>query len=176
MRTTLTSLVAVLGLAFPAAALAHGQPSDSHGAGHGHAAHSHGQAAHSHGQAGTHGQGRAHRHVPTVAVVAHGTVVSVDTTNNTAIVQITRANHHGAGLVGTQVTVDLSNARITVADVNADGQKNLADVAANDEVVVQGRVPLHGSLTGSLVARHLIDQTHAPTSDPATSTQTTSDS
>jgi hypothetical protein len=109
-----------------------------------------------------------------VALIAHGTVVSVDATNNTAVVQVTRTNHHGAGLVGTQVTVELSNARITVADVNADGQKNLADVAAGDRVLVQGRIPLHGSLTGALVARRLIDQTHAATSDSTSSTQTTS--
>jgi hypothetical protein len=109
-----------------------------------------------------------------VALIAHGTVVSVDSTNNTAVVQVTRTNHHGAGLVGTQVTVDLSNARISVADVNADGQKNLADLAAGDRILVQGRIPLHGSLTAALVAKRLIDQTHPATSDSSSSTQTPS--
>src|SRR5947209_547083 len=118
MRSTLIALTGVIALAFPAGALAHGAPGGSHGAGHGH-------AAESKGQAGKPGQGPAHRHIPMVALVAHGTVVSVDTTNNTAIVQVTRANHHGARLVGTQVTIDLSDARISVADANADGQKNL---------------------------------------------------
>jgi hypothetical protein len=175
MRSTLTALAAVLGLAFPAGALAHGVPSASHGAGHGQAGESHGRAAQSHGQAGKHGKAGTRRHIPMAALIAHGTVVSVDTTNNTAVVQVTRANHHGAGLVGTQVTVDLSKARMSVADVNADGQKNLADVAAGDRVQVHGRIPLRGSLTGALVAGRLIDQTHPASSDSSSSTQTTSD-
>lgn len=167
MRSTLAVLTGVLALAFPAGALAHGAPDASHGARHDH-------AAQSHTQAGEHGQGSTRRHVPTVALIAHGTVVSVDPTNNTAVVQVTRTNHHGAGLVGTQVTVDLSNARISVADVNADGQQNLADLAPGDRVLVQGRVPLHGPLTGALVAKRLIDQTHARSTDSSSSTQTTS--
>jgi hypothetical protein len=167
MRSTLTAVAGVLALAFPAGALAQGAPSGSHGAGHGH-------AGQSHGQAGKHGKGSTGRHIPMVALIAHGTVVSVDTTNNTAVVQVTRTNHHGAGLVGTQVTVDLSNAKISVADVNADGQENLADVAAGDRVLVQGRIPLRGSLTGTLAAKRLIDQTHAHSTDSSSSTQTTS--
>jgi hypothetical protein len=167
MRSTLTALTGVLALAFPAGALAHRAPAGSHGAGHA-------NAARSHGKASAHGQPSTHRHIPMVALIAHGTVVSVDSTNNTAVVQVTRTNHHGAGLVGTQVTVDLSNARISVADVNADGQKNLADVAAGDRVLVQGRIPLHGSLTAALVAKRLIDQTHPATSDSSSSTQTPS--
>src|SRR5690242_6044193 len=169
MRSTLTALAGVLTLACPAAALAHGAPDGSHGVGHSPAARSHAHAA-GHGQAG------ARRHIPMVALIARGTVVSVDTTTNTAVVQIARANHHGAGLVGTQVTIDLAKARISVADVNADGQKNLADVAVNDRVLVQGRIPLHGSLTGTLSAKRLIDQTHRSTSSSTTSTQAPADS
>jgi hypothetical protein len=167
MRSTLTALAGVLALAFPAGALAHGAPAGSHGA-------NRANAAESHGRAGKHGQGSAHRHIPMVALIARGRVVSVDTTGNTAVVQVTRANHHGAGLVGTQVTIDLSKARISVADVNGDGQKNLADVAAGDRVLVQGRIPLHGDLTGVLVARRLIDQTRPAGSESPSGTQTTS--
>jgi ABC-type uncharacterized transport system ATPase subunit len=96
-----------------------------------------------------------------VALVAQGTVVSVDTTANTAVVQVTRANHHGAGLIGTEVTIDLSKASISVADVNGDGQKNLADIAVSDRVLVQGRIPLRGALAGALPARRLVDQTQS---------------
>jgi hypothetical protein len=167
MRSTLTALAGVVALAFPAGALAHGAPGHSHGTDRSHGAPSH---------AGKAGHGRSARHVPMVALIAHGTVVSVDTTGNTAVVQVTRANHHGAGLVGTQVTIDLSKARISVADVNADGQKNLADVAAGDQVLVQGRIPLRGSLGGSLVALRLVDQTHPAGSDASSSTQPTSSS
>jgi hypothetical protein len=157
----------MLELVFPAGALAHGAPVGSHGAGHG-------SSAQSQNERGGHGQGRAHRHIPMVAIVAKGTVVSVDPTTNTAVVQVTRANHHGAGLVGTQVTIDLSKARISVADANGDGQKNLADVAVSDDVLVRGRIPLHGSLAGALSAGRLIDQTHPAGSDPSSSTQATS--
>jgi ABC-type uncharacterized transport system ATPase subunit len=94
----------------------------------------------------------------------------VDTTSNTAVVQITRVNRHGAGLVGTQVTVDLSKAAISVADVYGDGQSNLADVAAGDHVLIQGRIPLHGSLSGSLPATRLVDQTQSASSPSTTTT------
>jgi hypothetical protein len=108
-----------------------------------------------------------------VALIAHGSVVSVDTTSNTAVVQVTRANHHGASLVGTQLTIDLSKARISVADVSADGQKNLADVAVSDRVLVQGRIQLHGPLTGALIALRLLDQAHAASTSSSSCTQTT---
>ena len=167
MRPGLTALAGTLALVFPAGALAHGAPDGSHGAGHGNSA----QSQHKHGG---HGQGRANRHGPMVAIVAKGTVVSVDPAASSAVVQITRANHHGAALVGTQMTIDLSKARISVADANGDGQKNLADVAVSDHVLVRGRIPLHGSLAGALSAGRLIDQTHPAGGDPSSSTQATS--
>jgi hypothetical protein len=102
--------------------------------------------------------------VPTVALVASATVVSVDTTAGTAVVQITQTNHH-AELNGTQLTVDLTKAAISVADVNADGQQTIADLATGDQVLVQARVPLHGALSGALVAQRLVDQTHPAGSD-----------
>jgi hypothetical protein len=169
MRSGLTVLAGTLALVFPAGALAHGAPEGSHGAGHGNGAQSQNKRA-------GHGQGGAHRHIPMVAIVAKGTVVSVDLATSSAVVQVTGANHHGAGLVGTQVTIDLSNARILVADANGDGQKNLADVAVSDHVLVRGRIPLHGSLAGALSAGRLIDQTHPAGSDPSSSTQATSTS
>lgn len=164
MRSTLMALAGVLALALPAAAVAHGAPDGSGGA-------SHGNAAQAQGHAGGHGQGSAHRHIPMVALIAHGTVVSIDTTTNTAVVQVTRVNHHGMGLVGTQVTIDLSKAAISVADVDGDGQENLADVAVSDQVLVHGRIPLRGSLTGPFSAARLIDQTHPASSDSSGSTQ-----
>jgi hypothetical protein len=90
--------------------------------------------------------------------------VSVDTTAGTAVVQITHTNHH-AELDGTQLTVDLTQAAISVADVNADGQENIADLAAGDQVLVQARVPVRGALSGALVAQRLVDQTHPAGSD-----------
>jgi hypothetical protein len=90
--------------------------------------------------------------------------VSIDTTSGTAVVEITHTNHH-AELDGTQLTVDLTKAAISVADVNADGQENIADLAAGDQVLVQARVPVRGALSGALVAQRLVDQTHPAGSD-----------
>jgi hypothetical protein len=167
MRSTMTLLAGALALAFPAGALAHGGPAGNHGVGRA-------NAPVSQGASGGHGRGAVHRHVPMVALIAHGTVVSVDTTTNLTVVQVTRANHHGTGLVGTQVTIELSKATISVADVNGDGQENLADVAVNDQVLVQGRIPLHGALTGALNATRLIDQTRPASAGASNGTQTTS--
>jgi hypothetical protein len=165
MRSGLIAAAGVLALSFPAGALAQGH---AHGAAHGNAGQhgkgaQHGQGG-KHGQGGQHGQGGTHRHVPTVALVASGTVVSIDTTSGTAVVEITHTNHH-AELDGTQLTVDLTKAAISVADVNADGQQNMADLAAGDQVLVQARVPLRGALSGALVAQRLVDQTHPADSD-----------
>lgn len=171
MRSIMTLLAGALALAFPVGALAHGVRAGTHGAGHGAG---HANASVSEGASRVHGQGSVHRHVPMVALVAHGTVVSVDTTTGVAVVQVTRANHHGTGLVGTQVTVDLSKATVLVADVNGDGQGNLADVAVSDRVLVQGRIPLHGDLTAALTSRRLIDQTRPAGSDASSGAQTTS--
>jgi hypothetical protein len=171
MRSTITLLAGALALALPAGALAHGVPGGDHGAGRGAGRQ---DAAASQGVSGTRGRGSVHRHVPMVALIAHGTVVSVDTSTSSAVLQVTRANHHGSGLVGTQVTIDLSKAAIAVADANGDGQVNLADVAVSDQVLLQGRIPLHGTLTGALTATRLIDQTHPASSDALTGAQTTS--
>lgn len=171
MRSTMTLLAGALALAFPAGALAHGVPGGNHGTGHDAGRQ---DAAAPQGASGTHRRGSIHRHVPMVALIAHGTVVSVDTTTSSAVVQVTRANHHGSGLVGTQVTFDLSKAAISVADANGDGQENLADVAVSDQVLLQGRIPLHGGLIAALTATRLIDQTHPASSDASSGTQTTS--
>jgi hypothetical protein len=171
MRSTVTLLAGALALALPAGALAHGAAGGDHGAGHDAGRQG---AAVSQGASGTRGPGSVHRHVPVVALIAHGTVVSVDTTTGSAVVQVTRANHHGSGLVGTQVTIDLSKAAISVADGNGDGLENLADVAVSDQVLLQGRIPLHSTLTGALSATRLIDQTHPASSDTSSGTQATS--
>jgi hypothetical protein len=50
-------------------------------------------------------------------------------------------NHHAAGWRGQTVTFSLAGARLDVRDVNGDGQRDLADVAAGDSVRVLAMLP-----------------------------------
>jgi hypothetical protein len=72
-----------------------------------------------------------------------GSVVSIDPSTDTAVVQIKKANHgrRGRALLGQQVTVDLTNARLQVADANGDGVRDIDDVSARDRVEVRLRLP-----------------------------------
>jgi hypothetical protein len=76
-------------------------------------------------------------------------------------VSVTKANHHGSGLVGQDVMFDFSSARISVADTNADTVMDLNDVVAGDNVLVQVRLPKGDLATQPIVARHLVDQTNS---------------
>lgn len=149
----ITQLAAVAGAAallLPGAALAKGGPGGPHG-----------QSDALHGKADTvHGKAhQQHGHNQTRNVILKGAVVSVDAAAKTAVVHVTRANHHGQAMVGSDVTVDLSAAKVDVADVNADGAADLADVTAADHVLVQVRIPRQGPAPAGLPARRLVDQT-----------------
>lgn len=150
--TSLTSCAATIlaagALAAPVAAHAKGRPDTGQG-------HSAAAAAH-------HGKGRDKaKHNPTVTYVFKGAVVSVDATAGTAVVKVAKVNHHRTSTTDLTVTFDLAKAKVAVADVNGDQVAGLADVAAGDHVVVQARLPRRSpDLTGTVVARKLVDQTH----------------
>jgi hypothetical protein len=80
-----------------------------------------------------------------------------------AIVSVDHGNAHAkrAGLVGTDVALDISAAKITVADTNADGTADASDVLAGDRVLVQARLPKGDPGTAPFAARHLVDQTNS---------------
>ena len=101
---------------------------------------------------------------PTVSYVFKGTYVG-----DGVAVTVAHGNKHvrKAEFVGTDVQFDLSTAKVTVADVNADGAANLADVVAGDEVVVKARLPKGDPGVQPYVAKHLVDKTNAPAEDPA---------
>jgi hypothetical protein len=90
-------------------------------------------------------------------VIVKGEVVSVD--GNVVTVTVKRSNHHGRAAKGQQVQLDVSAARIRVKDVNGDGSRDAADVAAGDRVLAQIRVPRRAplDLTQAFTARKLID-------------------
>ena len=101
------------------------------------------------------------KHNPTVTYTFKATAVSVDAAAGTVVAKVAKTNHHGRSVRNATVTFDLSTARIIAADVNADGAATLADVAAGDKVLVQARLAKRSpDLSGTIVARKLVDQTH----------------
>jgi hypothetical protein len=143
----LVALGVVAALALPAAALAHG-------GGHGKGA-THGNKG---GKSAGHKQGKHGR-----ALIVKGTVSAVGT--DTIDVVVSGGNHHARDLKGQTVTVDVSNARIVVRDVNGDGKRDLSDVAVGDRVVVHARIDKGATVDPSqpIVAKRVVDQGAAST-------------
>jgi hypothetical protein len=146
-RRPLVALGVLAALALPAAAVAKGP------GGHGKGA--------DHGKAGKHDKAPKSR-----ALNIKGTVAAVG--DGTVDVLVKSANHHGRALAGQTVTVDVSNARIVVRDVNGDGARDLADVAVGDRVLVHSRIAKGATPDAAqpIVAKRLVDK-GVPKSDPA---------
>jgi hypothetical protein len=120
-----------------------------------------------HGKGADHSQSGKHPKKPkTRALNIRGTVAAVG--DGTVDVLVKSANHHGRALAGQTVTVDVSNARIVVRDVNDDGSRDLADVAVGDRVLVQARIAKGTAPDPAepVVGKRLVDK-GAPKSDPA---------
>ena len=101
------------------------------------------------------------------------------------MVDVRSGNAHvrKGGYVGNTVEFDLEHAKIVVADTNADGKRDVADVKDGDRVLVQARMhkrtkyvaPVENEapeaeaagdeIAESIVARKLIDRTNAPVED-----------
>jgi hypothetical protein len=99
------------------------------------------------------------------------TYVFKGTLNADGTVLVTKGNAHvkKAHLVGQSVAFDLTGAKLVVADVNADGKQDAADLQAGDKVLVQARLPRKVPGDAPYAARKLVDQTHppAPAAPPA---------
>ena len=82
-------------------------------------------------------------------------------------VKVLKGNKHvrRAGFVGQTVQFDLSNARIVVADNNADGKRDASDLQDGDKVVVQARLPRTEPGAGPFAARKLVDQSRPKDDD-----------
>ena len=87
-----------------------------------------------------------------VAAVADGSVQ----------VQVLHGNSRGKKFKGQTLTFDLSKAKVKVADVNNDGKRDLADVAAGDRVQVQAKVAGPVDPAQPVVARHFVDKGPVP--------------
>lgn len=150
--------VSALALAAAPAAFAKGGPPSNPGGDHGNGGNP---------PAAQHGKG----HAKPKKVVAKGTVVSYDATTGTLVVHVGRASHPGKSMVGTDVSFDVSKARITAADSNNDGKIDASDLAVGDKVVVQ-TTNVAGT-DGRYTAKHVVDQTHPKSSDSSGSTDST---
>jgi hypothetical protein len=90
---------------------------------------------------------KPHRHhgKARVAWVARGTVKAVDATAQTLTISVPdvrgATNRHARAWRGTDVTFDVSDARLKVRDVNGDGERNLSDVAVGDFAKVLAKLP-----------------------------------
>jgi acylphosphatase len=130
-----------------------------------------------HGRAnGANQQGKGHGRKHGRALIVKGTVSAVGDGSVDVLVQ--GANHHGRALRGQTVTVDVSNARIVVRDVNGDGARDLGDVAVGDRVLVQSRIDKGETPDSSqpLVANRVVDKGQRASGDTAGDTGDNGDS
>src|SRR3954447_2154670 len=109
--------------------------------------------------------GNGHGHGPTTAPgktkVHNVTYVFKGTWNagaGTVTVKHGNAHVRKAGLVGQDVTFDLTGAKLVVKDTNGDGSRTSADLADGDKVVVKARLPRKDPGTQPFKAKMLIDQ------------------
>ena len=88
-------------------------------------------------------------------------------------IDVTGGNKHTkrAGLVRPDVQIDLSKAKLVVADTDGDQQVTLADLQAGDKLVVQLKLP-RSLGDAPLVARKVVDQTNPPVDQTETPTTT----
>ena len=116
-------------------------------------------AAHHGTQPQNHGKAKGHAKA-LIAYVAKGTVKAVDPTAKTLTLTVPdrkgATNHHARAWRGTDVTFDLSHARLVVRDVNGDGHRDLADVAVGDSARVLAKLPRTLSGSGPFAAKRVV--------------------
>jgi hypothetical protein len=112
-------------------------------------------------QGENHGKANGHGKTHGVAYVFKGLYVTgLNAGEGSVEVKAGNARVRKGGFVGTTVSFDLTNARIVVDDVNADGQRTLDDVATGDKVVVKAMLPRTEPGSQPFAAKRLVDQTH----------------
>jgi hypothetical protein len=92
-----------------------------------------------------------------VAYVFHGTFHVADSS-----LSVLGGNRQvrRAGFVGQTVAFDLSAARVRVADVNADGRHDAADLHEGDVVAIKARAPRRSPHAAPFAARWVVAQPH----------------
>jgi hypothetical protein len=91
--------------------------------------------------AGAHGKGKANGHAKVKNAVFKGSVVSVDAAAGSVVLHVVKANKWGRSLKDTDVTFTVATVKqLGVNDVNGDGKRDLADVAAGDSAQAQAKI------------------------------------
>jgi hypothetical protein len=88
------------------------------------------------------GRRRERRRPPSgdIACVLAGTLRFVDGGGRWAALAVGRATSGGRSLVGATITLDLLGARLTVDDLNGDGERSARDLLPGDDVRVTARL------------------------------------
>ena len=81
-------------------------------------------------------------------------------TGGTVTVGHGNARVRKGGFVGQVVGFDLTAAKLSAADTNADGAVDATDLVEGDKVVVKARLPRTEPGSGPFAATRLVDQTH----------------
>jgi hypothetical protein len=128
-------------------------------------------------QSGAENQSETHSHsgsrtpatVRTESYNLRGSVASVDAASNTVVITVKKANHgrRGRALVGQSITLDLSGARLQLADANGDGTVDVNDVSAGDRVEARVQLPRGGSAPVDPVGAQRFKDRDARSSDDA---------
>ena len=146
-KTTLAVLCAAALVAFPAGAVAKGGPG-----GHGKA---------DDADVAKPGKSKKPKKPKVDTSEFKGLVTAVG--DGTISVEVKAGNSRAKKFKGQTLTFDVKNAKLKVADVNKDGKRDLADVAAGDRVNVQAKLPRSGvDASQALPARHVVDKGPVP--------------
>jgi hypothetical protein len=100
----------------------------------------------------------------TVTFVFKGTF----TAPGTIAVDAGNAHARKGGFVGEAVAFDLAKAKVVVADTNADGSLDVADVKDGDRVLVKARIAkgtTYAADGDAVVARKLVDKSNPPVAE-----------
>jgi hypothetical protein len=82
-----------------------------------------------------------------------------------ATVAVDHTNKHARDFDDQTVGFDFSAAKLSVADTNASGAPDLADVAVGDRVVVKAKLPKSDPGAQPFAAKQLVDQTNPAPDD-----------
>lgn len=102
---------------------------------------------------------------PVVMYVFKGIYGGVDTSTMLGTVDVSGGNKHARGFAGEVVTFDLTNAKVSVADVDLDGDADLDDVHVGDEVKLKARLSKRDPGVQPFAAKMLVDETHPELDD-----------
>ncbi|HEX8745337.1 MAG TPA: hypothetical protein VF712_19580 [Thermoleophilaceae bacterium] len=114
--------------------------------------------------AADHGKGKGKSKKPKVQTYEFKGLVAGVADGNVQVA-VSAGNSRGRKFKGQTLTFDLSKAKLKVADVNKDGKRDLADVAAGDRVNVQAKLAGPVDATQPLAARHFVDKGPVPAAD-----------